>query len=696
MKEIININLGTETAPHVQEVRGKDYIEYGTDNWRNLYPQFLIDLYYNSSTNAAIINATAEMIAGEDIVIDDEDERNLDAIVKLKQFMAEPNSNETLHELIKKVSFDFKLQGAFALNIVWSRDRTQIAEIYHVPVEKIRCERADELGKVRGYYVSADWANTRMNKPYRVPAFNTNDRTSANQILYSGLYSPNMNAYYTPDYLAGNNWSLIDQKVSEYHLNNITNGFSGSYFISFANGIPSQEERFQIEQSLKEKFTGSESAGRFVLTFSEDRTRVPEITPITMDTADKQYLALQELLVQNILTAHRVTSPMLMGIKNDTGLGSNVDELNAAGNYYLNTVCMPYQNHIIKVLRRLFRVNNMDMPISFVQIKPITLDFTSEDLKAVMEQDEIREELGLPPLNESVEVREDFAKVGSMITDGVELPLFETKEEAEAEAKKIGCSGSHIHTQDGKEYFMPCESHDQITNLKDNKEEKIQRFSNKTALEQWIEDCGEDAPDEWELVDEEVVDGEHQHFNYEEELNKITAEKIELASTGTARPNARSKQDGVNKDYSDFYKVRYVYTKDNFLSQKGETREFCRLMMASQKIYRKEDIVRLDNIAVNPGWGSRGANTYSIWLADQVDCCDSDKYEFYKGGGNCHHFWLRRIYKTSLRNAKQNINDSQLISYTKARSEGFTAEKNDNLVARPPKRMRNEGFLKPR
>ena len=118
--------------------------------------------------------------------------------------------------------------------------------------------------------------------------------------------------------------------------------------------------------------------------------------------------------------------------------------------------------------------------------------------------------------------------------------------------------------------------------------------------------------------------------------------------------------------------------------------------MAAGKIFRKEDIVRLDKIAVNPGWGPRGANTYSIWLADQVDCCDSDKYEFYKGGGNCHHFWLRRIYKTSLRNAKQNINDSQLISYTKARSEGFTAEKNDNLVARPPKRMRNEGFLKPR
>ena len=679
MKEIININLGTETAPQVQEVRGKDYIEYGTDNWKNLYPQFLIDLYYNSSTNAAIINATAEMIAGEDIVIDDEDERNLDAIVKLKQFMAEPNSNETLHELIKKVSFDFKLQGAFALNIVWSRDRTQIAEIYHVPVEKIRCERPDEMGKVKGYYISADWANTRTNKPYRVPAFNPNDRTSANQILYSGLYSPNMNAYYTPDYLAGNNWSLIDQKVSEYHLNNITNGFSGSYFISFANGVPTQEERFQIEQSLKEKFTGSESAGRFVLTFSEDRTRVPEITPITMDNADKQYLALQELLVQNILTAHRVTSPMLMGIKNDTGLGSNVDELNAAGNYYLNTVCMPYQNHIIKVLRRLFRVNNMDMPISFVQIKPITLEFTSEDLKAVMEQDEIREELGLPPLNESVEVREDFAKVGNI--DG--KPVFDTKEEALAQAEKMGCEGYHEHEYEGKTVYMACESHDEAMG-----------FEN-TELSKFIEEYGEDIPEDCELIHEEKVEDEHIEFDFEHILNDVANEKVELAKTGKALPGRKSEQDGISKKTYDYFRVRYVYTEDNFLVNKtGQRRKFCRQMMGAKKLYRKEDIQRMTDMVVNDyyyskrqkrniGWGPKGALKYDIFK--------------YKGGGNCQHFWLRQIYKTTLgKSNTTKIEDADLIGYTKARSEGFTAEKNSVLVAKPPKRMKNKGFLKPR
>ena len=178
---IISINLETSTAPVVTEVRGRDWISYGDANgeWANLYPQFLIDLYYSSSISAAIINATADMINGKDIIIDDEDDRDLEARVKLQHFMDRANSNETLHEVLKKVAFDFKLQGAYALNIVWSKDRTQIAEIYHIPVEKIRVEKPDELGKVRGYFVSNDWTNTRANKPYRVPAFNANDRTSA-------------------------------------------------------------------------------------------------------------------------------------------------------------------------------------------------------------------------------------------------------------------------------------------------------------------------------------------------------------------------------------------------------------------------------------------------------------------------------------------------------------------------------------
>ena len=539
--------------------------------------------------------------------------------------------------------------------------------MYHVPVERVRAGRPNAMGKVDTYFISADWANTRTNKPYPINAFNVNDRTSGSQLLYTGAYSPNMDCYHTPDYLAANNWCLVDQKVAEFHLNNIENGFSGSYFVSFANGIPTQEERRQIEQSLVEKFTGASNSGKFILTFSDDKTRTPEITPISVSDADKQYLALQELLVQNILTGHRVTSPMLMGIKSDTGLGSNVDELNAAGNFYLNTVVKPFQLHILNTLQTIFSVNNMDLPVQFVQLKPITVEFTSEDLKGVMTEDEIREEVGLKPLAD-VEVREDFkeefAKVGMI--DG--KPVFDTIDEALESAKSLGCEGYHEHELEGKKVYMACEGHTEAT-----------------ELDKFIQEFGEDIPEEWELIEEEVVDGEHQDFNYEEVLNELMNEKLELASTGRAIPSRKSEQDGLSKKSFDYFRVRYVYSQDNFLTSKtGEKRDFCKKMTAAKKLYRKEDIINMGSKEVNKGWGPKGnSDTYSIWL--------------YKGGGNCHHFWSRRIFKTVIGESKTTkIEDADMIGYTKARSEGFTAKKNDKLVATPPKKMKNNGFLKPR
>jgi len=667
MDKILSVDLSTSTAPLVQEVRGKDYIEYGDSNgeWRNLYPQFLIDLYYSSSITAAIVNATSEMISAESLVITDEDDRDEEARVKLQNFMNNANGNETLHEVLKKVAFDFKLQGAFALNIVWSKDRTQIAEIYHIPVEKIRTERPDEFGKTRGYYVSGDWANTRTNKPYRVPAFNVNDRTSPNQILYTGLYSPNMNSYYTADYISCNNWALIDSKVSEFHLNNISNGFTGSFMISFANGIPTAEERNQIERSLEDKFTSEKNAGKFVLTFSDDKTRVPEITSISPSDLDKQYLALQELLTSNILSGHRVTSKTLMGLDSANGFSSNADELANASNFYLNTVIMPFQGQILKVLHKIFQVNNMDMPVQFVQLKPITIQFDSATIRDVMTQDEIREEIGLPPLEgEAVEdFKKEFAKVGMI--DG--KPVYDTIEEALASAKTLGCEGYHSHELEGKTVYMACEGHKEAT-----------------ELSKFIEEFGEDISEDWELIEEEVVDGEHQDFNYEEVLNDIAGEKIELASTGRAIPSRKSEQDGISKKTYDYFRVRYVYSNDNFLTNKsGTKREFCRKMTAAKKLYRKEDIINMSTKAVNPGFGKGGANTYSIWL--------------YKGGPQCFHFWSRRIFKTTIGESKTTkIEDADMIGYTKARSEGFTAKKNDKLVATPPRKMKNNGYINAR
>ena len=624
MNNLLSINLGSSVAPKIQEVRGRDYIEYSDQDglWKNNYPNFLIDLYYNSSTHSAIINSTSDMIAGEDLVVDEDEVTDLIELAKLKAFLKNANSNESWHQVIKKVAFDFKLQGGYAIHVIYNRERTAIVEAYHVPVERVRAGRPNEMGKVDTYYISADWSNVRANKPYPVAAFNTNDRTSGSQLIYSGSYSPNMDIYYTPDYLAGNNWIMIDAKISEYHLNNINNGFSGSYMFSFNNGIPLEEERNQIERDITGKLTSAANAGKFLMSFSDDKTRAPEIHSLNAADLSEQYINLQTLIVQNIVSAHRVTSKTLLGIDTENGFSSSADELLNASNFYLNQVIRPFQLNILGTLGKIFAVNQIDLPIRFVQLKPITIQFDSETIRSVMTTDEIREDLGLPALEGKVD--------------------------------------EELSTQLSEE---------------------------KTELESFIEEFGEDIPEDWEMIEEEIVDGEHQDFDFETELNNIANEKLELASTGRANPNARSKQDGLNKSDTAFYKVRYVYAKDNFLSQKGETREFCKLMTSARKVYRKKDILNMSSKPVNRGWGPKGAAIYSIWL--------------FKGGGNCHHFWLRQIYKAPVEddNAvyyKDNITSDTLIGYTKALSEGFTAERNDKLVARPPKRMKNNGFLNPR
>jgi len=612
--ELSIVELAAQTSPIVKETHGKDWIEYGTEEYRNLYPQFIIDLYYNSSTNAAIINQTAAMVAGQGLTI--EDETNLEALVRLKKFIASANSHETLQEVIDKIAFDLKLQGAYALNIIWSKDRTEISEIHHIGVEKIRAGVPNEMGKVDTYYVSPDWSNPRHknNKPQPVPAFNLKDRTSPSQILYSSLYSPSMQIYGTPDYSGCTNWCLTDQMVSEFHLSNIKNGFAGSYFINFNNGVPTREERIQVERQISEKFSSPKSAGKFVLTFSDSKDREPTITPISVSNADKQYLALQELLVQNILTGHRVVSPMLFGIKGDgSGFGNNAEEISTSYELYLNTVVKGFQANILKTLAKIFEVNQMNLPVSIKQFTPITTKFDNDTLKDVMTQDELRGELGLEPLTDEDTANEEFSE-------------------------------------------------------------------EKTELDNFIEEYGEDEPEGYDLIDEEIVEFEEEDFDFEEELN--AKHKVKFASTGRAIPDASSKQDGIDKEYN-LYKVRYEYIEDGFLTRKsGKSRKFCKKMMSAKKIYRKEDILRMNKMKVNAGWGKGGANTYNIF--------------YFKGGGNCHHYWLRKIYFFQLGVATGNkLKDAtSIVGITKARNKGFYPKANDARVSKPPKRMANKGFIK--
>ena len=198
-----------------------------------------------------------------------------------------------------------------------------------------------------------------------------------------------------------------------------------------------------------------------------------------------------------------------------------------------------------------------------------------------------------------------------------------------------------------------------------------------------LDEYGEDEDlENWELIDERQVDydSEDELDNELEKLkskNKSLLSKIwNFATTGTARPNAKSKQDGENKEDVSF-KVRYQYAP---LKASDDSREFCKKMVASKKIYRKEDIIAMGSKDVNKGWGLNGADTYSIWL--------------YKGGGDCHHFWMRKTYMAKGKNLKPNVgNPNAEVSVNKAKKEGFKPEVNAKEVAMRPTDMPNNGFV---
>ncbi len=609
MKErLININLTNEVQPKSIEVNGADWIGYGDGEYKNNYPQYLIDLYNNSATNSAIINATSAMIAGEDFIC--EDSKDLAQYVELKKFLAAVNGQESAHELFVKLAFDLKLQGAYAINVIWSKDKTKIAELHHIPVEQVRIGVPDQDGKVPCYYICSDWTQYRKKEyaPKHIAPFNMMDRSEGSQLLYSGLYSPAMELYHTPDYVASTNWIQIDNLTSDFHLNNITNGFSGSYFINFANGVPTREERVQIERQIAKKFTGANNAGKFVLTFSDDANSKPEIIPIAVSDADKQYTVLNELTIQNIMIGHRVTSPMLLGVKTEGQLGGR-NELLQAYELYMNSVVKPFQNQLLKTFKKLLAINGVTIPLSIKDVQPLNSMFDAETLKEVLTQDEIREELGYEPL--------------------------EKQEETVAEEQNLA------------EY---------------------------TELDKCIMEFGEDEDlENWQLIDEDDAEGEHEDFDFEYNL-----EKLELATTGRAIPNAKSEQDGQSQqEHKSKFRVRYVYSEDKGLTRSsGQSREFCTKMMSAGKVYRKEDIIRMGSRGVNKGWGLNGADNYSIWK--------------FKGGGNCHHRWYRRIY---LQAGLKPSSADKIVSTTKARSLGFKPETNEQEVPVAPKRMPKNGFV---
>jgi hypothetical protein len=380
VKDAVHVmNLSSYTAPPVIENTRYDWVEYGEDN---NYFQYLIDRYNGSPTNNAAVNGISEMIYGRGLEATDSEEKP-EEYSRMRELFRK--------ECMKKITYDYKMMGQAALQVIYSKDHSRIVEARHIPIETLRAEKAT-IGDVKAYYYHPNWSDMRRDeKPKRIPAFGTSKEGL--EILYIRPYKAGFYYYSPVDYQGGLQYAELEEEIANYHINNIQNGLQPSMLINFNNGTPNKEQRDEIERAIYDKFSGTSNAGRFILAFNDSKELAASIEPVMLNDAHQQYQFLSDESMKKVMVSHRIVSPMLVGIKDQTGLGNNAQELETASILMDNTVIRPMQVTIIDALQKILEYNEIELDLYFQTLQP--LEFT--DLTNAMTDAEVEKETGVKP-----------------------------------------------------------------------------------------------------------------------------------------------------------------------------------------------------------------------------------------------------------------------------------------------------------
>ena len=421
------VQLASYTAPKIVESKSKEWVFYGENN--NYY-QHLIDLYNSSPTNNAAINGISQMIFGKGLDATDSTKK-LEEYAMMKSLFS--------NDCVRKLAYDLKLMGQCAMQVVYDKSHKRIIEVAHFPIETLRSGKANEDGIVDSYFYSADWATKRPSEqPLRFSAYGTSDDEI--EILMVKPYRAGYYYYSPVDYQGGLQYAELEEEISNYHLNNIKNSFAPSMLINFNNGIPDEEERQIIENSIKQKWSGTSNAGKFILSFNDNAESQASIETVQLSDAHNQYQFLSDESMRKIMVAHRIISPMLLGIKDNTGLGNNAEELKTASILFDNTVIRPFQELLLSAFDNILAFNNASLNLYFKTLQP--LEFV--DLENAMTKEQIEEETGQKLSSDIPKDLQDFIDLGETDEDMKDWELtdsqyvdYDTEEQLDKEIEEL-------------------------------------------------------------------------------------------------------------------------------------------------------------------------------------------------------------------------------------------------------------------
>jgi len=396
----IVVKMSSQPLPSMEQKKNVEWVYFGE---KNEYPDYLLRLYNESAKHRAIIDGKTSYVFGKGVSLDGF--YNTVDRAKAQQFIVDTEYGEGINIILKKIIKDEEIFGGYYVEVIWDKAGKNIVSRKHIDYSYIRSNSDNtEFYYTKRWNIKGKDGTIRANqKPNEEPdfevykPFDENDR-KGKQLFFYKSYSPSLQVYPLPGYIGATKAIETDIEITNYHYNNLKNGFTATVLLNFNNGVPTQEEMETIEEQIKEKLTGTNNAGKFILSFSDGKDKSAEVQVLSMSDADKQFEQLRKDIVEEVFIGHRINNPMLFGIKTEGQLGGRTEIIEA--NQLFQSIYVDNKQQLFESFVNIL-ANYSGVPARFTLTKsdPIGLDwFGNNNLFSILTLEEKREKAGLPKL----------------------------------------------------------------------------------------------------------------------------------------------------------------------------------------------------------------------------------------------------------------------------------------------------------
>ena len=365
MSEIKLITLTNYVRPPLMEDKSRDWVMNGK---LNQYYNYIIDRNNGSPTNASINESYTTLIYGKGLrtssgALGAEGWGRLQTILRPRE--------------LRKMVRDFQVFGEFSFEIIESKGG-DLHSLTHVPKEMLIPAIANEKNEIEKYWFSRNWQKyTDIDyTPISFPAFGAQ---KGNSMFVARPYTVGNEYFGSPDYSSGLVFAEIEEELSNMYISSIKNGLSAGYIINIPNGTNyTPEEKEEFERQVKKKLTSSSNASSFIISFNDQEVAI-DITPFPVNSSvHKQWDTLTEQAKTQLMTAHRVISPSLVGLSSASGFSSVADEMDMSERQTIKRVIKPKQDFVIEALEEVLVHYGINLDLYFAPLTEEKIEVKEE------------------------------------------------------------------------------------------------------------------------------------------------------------------------------------------------------------------------------------------------------------------------------------------------------------------------------